>query len=502
MRAINLYVLTRLLNNNLYSSYEKTLSLRDEKIKVRIEEIELINEIVIAFKQFNVPFEFVSDWFYFFHIPQIGKEFDLLKLGENNVVINLELKSQKVSEKKIEKQLKQNRYYLSNIADTIYSFTYVRENEEVSQLYIYDGSLKKSSFNELIDKLSEIEVPITQDIESLFKPTEYLISPLNTPQKFLADNYYLTPQQEQIKNEIILKSQENRTMWGINGPAGTGKTLLLYDLAKSLAQKEHVCIIHSGMLSQGHIYLNTMMDNVSVIGAKSISKDLIENFSVVCVDETQRLYTEGLDIILESFNNGNTNTCIFSYDFAQVLSKTEYNRNNPKKLNEIQIFQERKLTEKIRTNKEVFSFIRNMMNLNDKAKAYIKYDNIDVLYAKNVKEADTISEYYRKKGYEFITFTPSKFVSNSVDHYAENINSHQVIGQEFDNVIVILDKNFRYSTEGILQAYEHPNPDYLFSRLFYQNITRARQKLCIIVLDNIDLFTKLLSIKVEIDEDL
>ena len=50
MRAINLYVLTRLLNNNLYSSYEKTLSLRDEKIKVRIEEIELISEIVIALK--------------------------------------------------------------------------------------------------------------------------------------------------------------------------------------------------------------------------------------------------------------------------------------------------------------------------------------------------------------------------------------------------------------------------------------------------------------------
>lgn len=64
-----------------------------------------------------------------------------------------------------------------------------------------------------------------------------------------------------------------------------------------------------------------------------------------------------------------------------------------------------------------------------------------------------------------------------------------------------MDKNFRYSNEGILQAYEHPNPDYLFPRLFYQNITRARQKLCIIVLDNIDLFTKLLSIKVEMDED-
>ena len=66
MRAINLYVLTRLLNNNLYSSYEKTLSLRDEKIKVRIEEIELISEIVIAFKQFNVPLSLLVTGFILF----------------------------------------------------------------------------------------------------------------------------------------------------------------------------------------------------------------------------------------------------------------------------------------------------------------------------------------------------------------------------------------------------------------------------------------------------
>lgn len=200
-------------------------------------------------------------------------------------------------------------------------------------------------------------------------------------------------------------------------------------------------------------------------------------------------------MILGAFNAGTIETCIFSYDYAQVLSKAEYNRNNPKRLNEIEGFQERKLTDRIRTNKEIFSFIRNMLDLGDKPRVEMAYNNVDILYANDIKEADTISGFYKKRGYTFITFTPSKYVSNSIDHYLENINSHQVIGQEFDNVIVVLDNNFRYSDDGILQGREHPNPDYLFPRLFYQNISRAREKLCIIVLGNLDLFTKLLGIK-------
>jgi hypothetical protein len=46
-----------------------------------------------------------------------------------------------------------------------------------------------------------------------------------------------------------------------------------------------------------------------------------------------------------------------------------------------------------------------------------------------------------------------------------------------------------------MEAREHPTPDYLFPRLFYQNISRAREKLCIIVLENEDLFKMLLRIK-------
>lgn len=501
MRAVNIYILTRLLQNNLYSSYEKALSLRRDEQKIRPEEIDLIRTIVANFKFHKASLEMMNGWFYSFSIPQIGKEFDLLKIGKNGVTVNLELKSQSVSEEKIEKQLKQNRYYLSHVAETIYSFTYVKENEDISTLYIYDGKLRKSSFEELLEKLSEIDAFITQDIEFLFRAKNYLISPLNTPEKFLKGNYYLTVQQEEIKREIISESEKTRSIWGIKGAAGTGKTLLLYDLAKSLCEKSRVCVIHCGMLSEGHKYINTHMNDLLVIDAKSLSEDIIQNYSIICVDESQRLYTSGMNIILDAFNSGTVETCIFSYDFAQVLSKTEGRRNNPKKLNEKKEFKERKLTDRIRTNKEVFSFIRNMLNLNDKPKMEVSYDNIDILYADNIKEADVINRFYRRKGYTFITFTPSQYVSNSIDHYSKYINSHQVIGQEFDNVVVVLDNNFRYSTEGILQGREHPNPDYLFPRLFYQNISRAREKLCIIVLDNLELFTKLLCIKQHIKEE-
>ena len=499
MRAVNIYILTRLLNSNLYSYYEKALSLRDDEIKVRPEEIDLIKALIANFKFHKTSFEIMDGWFYSFIIPQIGKEFDLLKIDKKGTVVNLELKSQPVLQEKIEKQLKQNRYYLSHIANTIYSFTYVKEDETVSQLYVYDNALRKSSFEELIEKLSEINTPVTQNIELLFRPIDYLISPLNTPEKFLNGNYYLSAQQENIKKEIISSSEGIRSIWGITGSAGTGKTLLLYDLAKSLCNRSRVCIVHCGMLSDGHKYINSHINGILVIDAKSLSEELIKNYSIVCVDETQRLYTSGLKIILEAFNSGIVETCVFSYDFAQVLSKAEQKRNNPQKLNEMDGFQERVLTDRIRTNKEVFSFIRNMMRLSDKPQKQINYDNVDILYANDNYEADTISRSYMKNGYTFITFTPSRFVNHSIDHYSGYINSHQVIGQEFDHVVVVLDNSFRYSPEGILQGREHPNPDYLFPHLFYQNISRAREKLCIIVLDNSDLFTKLLCIKEHVD---
>ena len=50
-------------------------------------------------------------------------------------------------------------------------------------------------------------------------------------------------------------------------------------------------------------------------------------------------------------------------------------------------------------------------------------------------------------------------------------------------------------TNGDLETRIHPNPNYLFAKMFYQNISRARERLCIIVIDNQQVFKTLLNVK-------
>ncbi|MEE1249422.1 MAG: DNA/RNA helicase domain-containing protein [Lachnospiraceae bacterium] len=498
MRSINIYTLTREVRSEVLPLYEKSLSQRDEPLRIHEEEIALIRYIVNNFIFYKVKMSVVANWFYSFTIPQIGKEFDLIKLGKNRVAVNLELKSQEVSEEKIIKQLIQNQYYLSTQADTIYSFTYMLCENKIGKIFYLNDKkeLEESSFEFLISQIEEVKEPITEDIEKLFLPKDYLISPLNTPQKFLDGSYFLNSKQTEIKNKIVsFFCGEKSGLWGIKGAAGTGKTLLLYDVIKSMSEAKKVCAIHCGILSDGHTYLNKFMKNVDIIDAKSINQTDFSEYDVVCVDETQRLYKPSLDLLLQQYEEKRIQGCVFAYDFTQVLSASEYRRNNPQRLREINGFVEEKLSEKIRTNREILSFVRNMMRLTDKPQKEIDYSKVDVVYANNMQEADRLLKLYQRSGYTFITFTPSLYKSNEIDHYSQFINSHMVIGQEFDNVVIILGNNFRYDANGDLEGIPHPNPDYLFPKLFYQNISRARERLCIIVSQNPKLFETILMVK-------
>ena len=92
MRAVDLYVLTRSVNENVMALYEKCISSRESEIKIRSEEIEMIRDISNALLRLNMSWPYFDKWFYSFTIPQISKEFDLLKIGRNNLAINIELK--------------------------------------------------------------------------------------------------------------------------------------------------------------------------------------------------------------------------------------------------------------------------------------------------------------------------------------------------------------------------------------------------------------------------
>lgn len=210
-------------------------------------------------------------------------------------------------------------------------------------------------------------------------------------------------------------------------------------------------------------------------------------------DAAQETNIQLLNTIKEVISE--SKTVIFAYDYAQSLSITEKERNIPAKLQKIDEFTEYTLSDKIRTSKEIASFTRTMMNLNNRARGYMDYSDIDVLFANNIEEAKRLINLYDEKGYIFISYTQSMYYRNSIDLYPNNYDTHHVIGQEYDKVMIMMDKNFRYDKEIRIQGKEHPNPDLLFYKLLYQAISRAREKLCVLIVENCKLFTDILYIK-------
>ena len=85
------------------------------------------------------------------------------------------------------------------------------------------------------------------NIEELFRAELYLISPLREPERFLQKEYFLTAQQRDIERQILkgIRAKHSDYYW-FSGLPGTGKTLLLYDIAMKLSGKQRVCMIHCG----------------------------------------------------------------------------------------------------------------------------------------------------------------------------------------------------------------------------------------------------------------
>ena len=135
-----------------------------------------------------------------YKIPQIGKEFDLLRFGVTSI-INIELKSESSTEK-IKAQLLRKRYYLSFLDRTVHAFTYVSSSSTV--YYLSDeGGLETSGAACLLKMLVKQAMDPDTVPDLLFNPSDYLVSPFNSTNKFLAVEYFLTHQQEEFKSDIL-----------------------------------------------------------------------------------------------------------------------------------------------------------------------------------------------------------------------------------------------------------------------------------------------------------
>ena len=72
--------------------------------------------------------------------------------------------------------------------------------------------------------------------------------------------------------------------------------------------------------------------------------------------------------------------------------------------------------------------------------------------------------------------------------------SHQVVEQEFENVITILGPHFYYDENCTLKARKIAYNPYSPLKMFFQQITRAINKLEIVVVKNIELYNRIMQI--------
>ncbi|MFJ5481787.1 ATP-binding protein [Pectobacterium actinidiae] len=459
-------------------------------IEIKHAELQELQKLSESLRAITNNIYIFSGFYVGYKIPQIGKEFDLLRITKN-CVINIELKRTS-SEDKIRKQLIRNKYYLSFIGERIYNLSYI---SDIDKLYILDAddSLRLVEFNNLVNLLINYKLDFKEHIDTLFNPSDYLVSPFNSTQKFLRNQYFLTHQQEDVKNKILssLFFAVAANFIAVVGGAGTGKTLLVYDIVKILMREgKKALIIHCGYLNEGQEELKSC--GWKIIQIKNFSSYELSNYDIVIIDEAQRVYPEQLEKIVSSITT-NKGDCIFSYDKMQTLAKWEEARDIDGKINKISKISTYKLSEKIRSNKEIANFIKMLFN-NRRSLELSNTGNIEINYFKNIDDARCYLELLDNKEWEVLRFTPSQYKNEHHEKYSDlsKKTSHRVIGQEFDNVAVTIDEYFKYDAEGILvyrgSAYYYP------LKMLFQNITRARKRLNIVIINNEELLNRCMAI--------
>lgn len=495
MKAINLKSLINIYLANddaLPKEYINFIG-EDYGLEVKKYELNVLKNLIKYIEENNKISLNEYNYFYLgYKIPQIGKEFDLLRFDDENI-LNIEYKREVADIQILKEQLIKNKYYLQFLMKSMILIGYIQKNNE---LYILreNNELEELSINEFIEILNSNEKCKELDLNNIFKASNYLISPFNKTEQFIKDQYFLTKHQEEIMQEIMKYINKGRKLFLIQGDAGTGKTLLTYHLAKELKRKDNnVALIHCAQINNGQYKLiNDYKWNIYPI--KNYSSLFEKRFDVLIIDEVQRIKIEQFRLIKKYIDDNNT-ILILSGDRKQILRNGE---GGIIEILENEYLNKFSMTKKIRTNKELADFISVMLDLSKLNNKKLSKKNINITYFNSYEEANKYI--LTKKNFSFINYTSTLYPEKGqvgferMDYNRNTVgNPHRVIGQEFENVGVLIDKHFYYDNNK-LKAHTMYNNVYSPKDMLYQAITRVIQTLEIIVVENIEVFKILVNI--------
>lgn len=475
------------LEKNLFKKY-----INNYGIQIKNQELEIILEILIKSKKYNFKIKNFDDYFVGYTIPQIGKEFDLLKVNDSQI-LNLELKS-KSNLIKIKEQLLKNKYYLGHLDKELLLYTYESHSKKIFFLN-NEEDLIETKEEDFFKVFLNFEANKIENLDSVFTPSNYLVSPFNSTEKFIGGEYFLNNQQFEYKTNTLKKlANKKKCIISICGEAGSGKTLLTYDITKELINNgKNTLVFHCGILNSGHLNLiNKFKWEVSKIA--NIAAYNFENINFVVLDEAQRIRSSQLNFLLRKYEKHNFKI-ILSYDYRQTLSIVELRSKIYISLDKISDFKFT-LTHKIRTNKELSSFIKRLFHKNKPVEKLV-YDSVNLIYFRTSTHSINKLKELSDNGFKIINYTPSIYDNHPYDQYnIKNMDTcHKVLGQEFEKIAVIIDEHFYYKNNVLSSRGYLKKPYYHPTKMLYQIVSRATTKLTLIIINNPTILERALDIK-------
>lgn len=477
-----------------------------------------------------------NNFLFGYKFERINQEFDLLKGVETpyvdlkqNFIINIELKKSINKSKHLKRQLRTHRFYFNRVGiedSNMYLFGYCEDEQQFFEYKVESNGTEQ--FNEIsservFEVLKKFYTYKYFDIDTNFKIDNILISPLNDWKDFVDENYLLTASQEQLKDQII--SEKEKKILRVTGSAGSGKTLLLYDIVRSLTKEnKNVVVIpcHTKIDAHGKLgkYLN--FDAIGVGSMNHKTTDLSQA-NYIFVDEAQRMSKKQIERIISEFQHGNLEKVIFFYDELQWLKDSEKDISDYLKKVEPNNSKDFQLKGSIRSNYFLTLFCMRLLhstgNYNDVMKRRLKFifkeltkynikveNSVNIYYFDNYKNARIfMSNSAQTMGSTPLYFTPSTngihggprvYYKNPFDNEIvdSSKNPHKYMGREFDSVTVPIDSRFSYNENGDLVVNELCNISNPVQML-YEMVTRARNELNIVVINDFLLFEKLEQIK-------
>ncbi|MBO4338228.1 MAG: hypothetical protein J5842_09170, partial [Lachnospiraceae bacterium] len=379
--------------------------------------------------------------------------------------------------------------------------------------------LIETSFDELADVLAQQKDCYEGHIEELFREEDYLISPLTDPDRFLRREYFLTSQQRDIRHHILKRISSpggailrEFSMSAFTGLPGTGKSILLYDIAMQLSRRESVCLLHIGAYEKELKQLDRRLKRVDFYYCDPLEKlDLEKEYSAILIDEGHRLSADLYEDIINLAEKWQV-PVIATFDKEDAVPKENGQVYGGALILETPGCISYKLTNRIRLNSELSSFISSLMRIKGRSHR-AAYPSVSLSFANDEKEAARLLCSYVKEGYRYIhngrtdidtegVFVPGPGVGDAASLQGDEgqgalcgIAIDEAVCKEYDKVIMLMDEAFFYDDDGYLR--ERNTVDDIAgtgARNLYHGLSRAKKRIAIIVKQNTDVFDSLLHV--------